>query len=48
MKILLNSVLKTYIRLTNISTTSSLLIGPPACDMQLNLQQLRKTHMFIK
>jgi hypothetical protein len=48
MKVLLNAVLKTYIRLTNISTISTLLIGPTTCDMRLNVHQLRKTHMFIK
>jgi hypothetical protein len=48
MKILLNAVLRTYISLSNISTISSLLIGPTTCDMQLNLYQLTKTHMFIK
>ncbi|CAF4309973.1 unnamed protein product, partial [Rotaria sp. Silwood2] len=48
MKILLNAVLKTYIRLSNLSTTSSLLIGPTACDSQLNVHHLKKTHMFIQ
>jgi hypothetical protein len=48
MKILLNAVLKTYIRLPNISTISSLFIGPTTCDMPLNIYQLRKTHMFIR
>ncbi|CAF3314780.1 unnamed protein product [Rotaria socialis] len=48
MKILLNAVLKTYIRLPDASAISSLLIGSPTCDSRLNQQQLRKTHMFIK
>jgi hypothetical protein len=48
MKVLLNAVLRTYIRLSNISTISSLIIGPTTCDARLNVHQLRKTHMFIK
>jgi hypothetical protein len=48
MKILLNAVLRTYIRLPNTSSVSSLFIGPTSCDIQLNVHQLRKTHMFIK
>ncbi|CAF0771859.1 unnamed protein product [Rotaria sordida] len=48
MKILLNAVLKTYIHLPNLSTKSSLLIGPSSCDRQLNVYQLKKTHTFIK
>ncbi|CAF3909015.1 unnamed protein product, partial [Rotaria sordida] len=47
MKILLNAVLKTYIHLPNLSTKSSLLIGPSSCDRQLNVYQLKKTHTFI-
>ncbi|CAF4544094.1 unnamed protein product, partial [Rotaria magnacalcarata] len=45
MKILLNAVIKTYIRLPNTSTISSLLIGSPTCDSRPNQQQLRKTQM---
>lgn len=48
MKTLLNAVLKTYIRLPNTSTVSSLLIGPPTCDSRLHQHELRKTNMFIK
>ncbi|CAF0746785.1 unnamed protein product [Rotaria sp. Silwood1] len=48
MKILLNAVLKTYIHLPNLSTTSSLFIGPSTCDSRLNVHQSKKTAMFIK
>jgi hypothetical protein len=48
MKMLLNAVIRTYIRLSNISTLSSLWIGPKNCDSQLSGEQLRKTHVFIK
>ncbi len=48
LEILLNAVLKTYIRLSNISSISSLTIGPTTCDTRLNVHQLRKTHLFIK
>jgi hypothetical protein len=48
MKILLNAVLKTYVRLSNVSSLSTLLIGPATCDTRLNVFQLRKTHMFIR
>ena len=48
MKMLLNAVLRTYIRLPNISTASSTLIGPTHCDIPLTGDQLRRTHMFIK
>jgi hypothetical protein len=48
MKILSNAVIRTYIRLPNISTISSLFIGSTTCDMRSNIHQLRKTHMFIK
>jgi hypothetical protein len=43
-KILLNAVLRTYIRLP----ISSLFIGSTNCGSQQNIYQLRKTHMFIK
>jgi hypothetical protein len=48
MRILLNAVLKTYIRLQTVPTISTLLIGPTTCDIQLNGYELRKTQMFIK
>jgi hypothetical protein len=47
-KILLNAILKTYIRLSNTSTLTTSFIGPATCDIRLNVFQLRKTHMFIK
>ncbi|CAF0763066.1 unnamed protein product [Adineta steineri] len=48
LKILLNAIVKTYIRVSNITTLSSLYIGPSSCNIQLNEYQLRKTHAFIK
>jgi len=48
MKILLNSALRTYIRLTNMSGMSSLWIGPSTCDNRLDSQEIKKTQMFIK
>jgi len=44
MKILLNAVLRTYIRLP----ISSFFMGTTNCAVQQNIQQLTKTHMFIK
>ncbi|CAF4504812.1 unnamed protein product [Rotaria sp. Silwood1] len=44
MKILLNAVIRTYIRLP----TSSLFIGSNNCAIQQNIHQLTKTYMFIK
>ena len=44
MKILLNAVIRTYIRLP----ISSLFIGTTNCAIQQTMHQLRKTHMFIK
>ncbi|CAF1117625.1 unnamed protein product [Rotaria sordida] len=44
-KILLNAVIKTYIRLP---ISSSLFIGTSNCAIQQNLYQLTKTHLFIK
>ena len=48
MKMLLNAVLRTYLRLPNVSTASATLIGPPRCDSLSTGDQLRRTHMFIK
>ena len=45
MKILLKAVLRTYIRLSNLSSS---LIGPPTCDIPLDVYQLKKTHTFIQ
>ena len=45
MKILLNAVLRTYIRLPHLPTSS---IGPANCATQLHGHQLRKTQMFIQ
>jgi hypothetical protein len=44
MKILLNAVIRTYIRLP----ISSLFIGSTNCAIQQSGHQLRKTHMFIQ
>jgi hypothetical protein len=44
MKILLNAVIRTYIRLP----ISSLSIGATNCAIQQTVHQLRKTHMFIE
>ncbi len=44
MKIVLNAILRTYIRLP----ISSLFMGTTNCAMQQNIHQLGKTHMFIK
>jgi len=43
-KILLNSIIKTYIRLP----ISSLFMGTSNCAIQQNIHQLEKTNMFIK
>lgn len=48
MRILVNSALRTYIRLLNITSMSSLWIGPSTCDNRLNIHQITKTQMFIK
>lgn len=49
MKILLNAVIRTYNRLFNsFSQSSSMLIGPASCDIQISGEQLRKTEIFIK
>lgn len=48
-KIILNSILKTYNRLCNLYPgNSSSLIGPQACDRLNNDEQMKKTQMFIK
>ncbi|CAF2992186.1 unnamed protein product [Rotaria sp. Silwood2] len=44
MKILLNAIIRTYIRLP----ISSFFIGTTNCASQHNMHQLTKTHMFIK
>ena len=46
MKMLLNAVLKTYLRIPPTSTSA--LIGPTNCDMPLHGEQLRRTQMFIR
>lgn len=46
LKVLLNAVVKTYLRLLNTTTTST--IGPTRCDTRMNVEQLRKTHAFIR
>lgn len=46
MKMLLNAVLKTYLRLPPASTST--LIGPTNCDTPLHGEQLKRTQMFIK
>lgn len=50
LKVLLNAVVKTYLRLLNTTTipTSSSTIGPTRCDTRMTIEQLRKTHTFIK
>ena len=54
LKVLLNAVVKTYLRLLNTTTTTvptspaPSTIGPTRCDTPMNVEQLRKTHMFIK
>lgn len=48
LKVLMNAVVKTYLRLLNTTTISTSWIGPTSCDTRMNVQQLRKTHLFIK
>ncbi|UJR33028.1 hypothetical protein I4U23_020487 [Adineta vaga] len=48
MKIVINAIIKTYIRVTNIPHMSSLFIGPPTCDNLLDGSRLKKTQIFIK
>ena len=47
-KTVLNAVVKTYIRVSNISVISSLFIGPSTCSRPLDGAHLRKTQAFIK
>ncbi|CAF0912043.1 unnamed protein product [Adineta ricciae] len=47
-KLVLNAVVKTYVRVTNISYLSSLFIGPSTCDSPLEGSQLKKTQIYIK